>query len=75
MRPTSLRSSKDLVVDVAGLAREALILGLPAQILCREDCPGLCPTCGQDLHSGTCSCQAVPSDPRWERLKDLRLDS
>ena len=66
---------QDLVVDVAGLAREALILGLPAQILCREDCPGLCPSCGQDLHHGACACQAAPSDSRWERLKDLRLDS
>ena len=66
---------QDMVVDVAGLAREALILGLPAQLLCREDCPGLCPSCGQDLRQAACSCQAVPSDSRWERLKNLRLDS
>jgi len=66
---------QDLVVDVAGLTREALILGLPAQILCSEDCPGLCPSCGQDLQQGACGCQAVPSDPRWERLRGLRLDS
>jgi uncharacterized protein len=66
---------QDMVVDVAGLAREALLLGLPTQILCADDCPGLCPSCGQDLHLGSCSCQAMPADSRWERLKDLRVES
>ena len=40
---------EDFVVDIAGLAREALVLALPAKILCREECPGLCPQCGGDL--------------------------
>ncbi|ACO32853.1 MULTISPECIES: DUF177 domain-containing protein [Acidobacterium] len=52
--------------------REQVILSLPAKTLCREDCKGLCPRCGQNLNSGSCSCDTVPSDPRWTALSDLR---
>ena len=63
----------DLVVDVDGLAREALILALPAQVVCAEDCKGLCARCGKDLNKGPCSCGEETIDERWSRLKDLRL--
>ena len=43
---------KDLVVDVDGLAREALVLALPAQVVCSETCKGLCAHCGADLNQG-----------------------
>jgi len=36
---------------------DALILGLPMKILCREDCRGLCPRCGADLNEGPCGCE------------------
>jgi uncharacterized protein len=65
---------KDRVVDVKGLAREALVLALPAQILCSDECPGLCPSCGQDLNQGACTCGPPDTDDRWGPLKDLRLD-
>lgn len=65
---------KDLVVDVAGLAREALILDLPLKILCSEDCPGLCPTCGKRAHEGACEDAEERVDPRWAKLKDLHLE-
>jgi uncharacterized protein len=64
---------EDLIVDVAGLAREALVLSLPEKILCCEECPGLCPTCGRDLGGGACECVPVATDPRWDRLRDLGL--
>ncbi len=64
---------KDLVVDVDGLAREALVLALPPQVVCREECRGLCPICGTDLNKGECGCVDERSDPRWSRLKDLKL--
>jgi uncharacterized protein len=59
-------------VDVPGFAREALILSLPGKILCREDCPGLCPSCGKDLGEGPCECD-LAVDVRWEKLRDLKL--
>ncbi len=64
---------KDLVVDVDGLAREALVLALPAQVVCSETCKGLCGHCGTDLNKGVCGCSAEEIDERWSRLKDLDL--
>jgi uncharacterized protein len=52
--------------------REQVILSLPARMLCRQDCKGLCPRCGRDLNSESCTCDAAPSDPRWSALSDLR---
>jgi uncharacterized protein len=63
----------DLVVDLDGLAREALVLALPAQVVCSEGCRGLCSQCGRDLNKGACSCAVGEIDDRWSRLKDLDL--
>ena len=49
-------------IDLEPLAREALVLDLPLAPLCREDCRGLCPTCGADLNQGDCDCP--PADGR-----------
>ena len=48
----------------------------PATILCRADCRGLCPMCGIDLNTGSCTCTPVTGDPRWEALRGLadRID-
>jgi uncharacterized protein len=51
--------------------REQVLLSLPARTLCRQDCKGLCPRCGQNLNSEACTCNAVPVDPRWAALSDL----
>lgn len=57
-------------------AHDATMLALPTQILCRADCLGLCPTCGESLndaapgahdHGGT-------KDPRWAALDNLKLE-
>jgi len=65
----------DLVVDVKALAREALVLALPTQIVCSPECLGLCARCGKDLNLGPCGCEAQGGDERWERLRQLKLDS
>ena len=64
----------DLVVDVAGVAREAVVLSLPAQIVCSASCQGLCCQCGQDLNRGSCGCESSRVDDRWSRLKDIGLE-
>lgn len=46
-------------------------LGIPMKVLCKEECKGLCPICGQDLNEGQCGCEEDNSDPRWEALKGL----
>jgi uncharacterized protein len=58
-------------LDLAPLARDALLLALPLAPLCREDCAGLCPTCGQDLAEGACDCASSVVDPRWAALDVL----
>ncbi|HEX8645948.1 MAG TPA: DUF177 domain-containing protein [Thermoleophilaceae bacterium] len=62
-------------LDVHAWARDALALSLPTQIVCREDCLGLCPVCGEDLNRaepGHAHEQAP--DPRWAKLSELRLE-
>jgi uncharacterized protein len=52
--------------------REQVLLSLPVRTLCKPDCKGLCPRCGQNRNSQECTCDVGPSDPRWEALAGLR---
>lgn len=52
--------------------REQLLLAVPLKAICREDCKGLCPHCGQNLNQGQCACAEPVEDPRWEALKGIR---
>ena len=55
--------------------RDALLLALPAQVLCRDECLGLCPTCGEDLnHAGPEHGHERAPDPRWAKLGELRFE-
>lgn len=57
-------------------AHDALALALPAQLLCREDCAGLCPVCGGSLNDAREGEHDHPrdADPRWDKLRELKLD-
>ena len=59
-------------LDLRPMVRDALLLELPIAPLCREDCRGLCATCGADLNDGPCGCDDLESDPRWSALDVLR---
>ena len=59
-------------LDLSQLAREQILLNIPEQVLCRENCKGICPTCGEDLNDGDCKCGEDEIDPRWAALKDIR---
>jgi uncharacterized protein len=62
-------------LDLAAWARDAYALALPAQVLCREDCEGLCPVCGADLaDAGPEHSHEAEPDPRWAKLRELRLE-
>ena len=83
-RSTSPASGEELdspyvegeVVDVAAWTRDALALALPAHILCRHACLGLCPECGIDLNNaGPEHHHEKAPDPRWAALSELKLDS
>lgn len=53
------------------VVREQVLLSLPGRTLCKEDCKGLCPRCGQNLNLATCSCGEAPANPQWNALADL----
>jgi uncharacterized protein len=63
------------VVDLAAWARDALVLAMPAQIVCRDDCLGLCSVCGANLNEADPEehRHAGGADPRWAKLRDLKL--
>ena len=64
----------DQELDVRGWARDALALALPTQIVCREDCAGLCPRCGENLNQDPDHEHEPEPDPRWAKLSELKLD-
>lgn len=66
--------SDDEQLDLRGWARDAFALELPAQVLCRPDCAGLCPQCGANLNDEPGHKHETEPDPRWAALRDLKLD-
>ena len=63
------------ILDLHAWARDALALVLPAKLLCREDCAGLCAVCGADLNAAGPGHQHEPApDPRWAKLSELRFE-
>ncbi|MEA2537202.1 MAG: hypothetical protein QOF11_1436 [Chloroflexota bacterium] len=62
-------------VELEPLVREAIQLAEPIAPLCRPDCPGLCPECGEELGSGPHDHGEAPIDPRLEALRAFRVDA
>jgi len=52
---------------------ENLIVNIPMQVLCKEDCKGLCPQCGINRNKSSCDC-TKSTDPRWDELRKLKND-
>lgn len=63
------------LLDVSAWAHDALVLALPAQVLCRPDCAGLCPVCAENLNTASPEHrhESAP-DPRWAKLGELHFD-
>jgi uncharacterized protein len=61
-------------LDLRPAIREQWLVVAPAFALCREDCKGLCPTCGTDLNTGACDC-APATDSRWDAIRASRPDA
>ena len=60
----------DLTEDV----RDDILLAFPSRCLCRAECKGLCPDCGQNLNARECDCRSEASDESpWAGLDKIRL--
>jgi uncharacterized protein len=65
----------DETLELASWVRDAFALAIPAKILCREDCAGLCPVCAADLNTaGPEHHHESEPDPRWAKLRELKLE-
>ena len=62
---------EDGFLDMDEPLREQIEMEFPVRFLCKEDCRGLCPKCGNDLNSGECGCDTKEIDPRMEPLRKL----
>lgn len=71
---TALLIDEHHILDLNEVLRQNLLLAVPMQPLCRPDCAGLCPTCGENLNQGPCQCESVAIDPRWADLGSLLAD-
>ena len=58
-------------LDVDQLVHDEALLVWPERILCKEDCKGLCTTCGQNLNDGSCDCERTDLDPRMAKILDI----
>lgn len=58
-------------VDLRPMVRDNVLLTLPSDPLCREDCRGLCTRCGANRNVTPCDCTIDEPDPRWAALREL----
>jgi uncharacterized protein len=59
-------------LELDDILLEQIVLALPMQKVCKPDCKGICPTCGQNRNLAVCTCQVRPSDDRWAALQSLK---
>ncbi len=59
-------------LELNDVLREQILLALPMQRVCREDCKGICPSCGQNRNQKECQCQRPTADDRWAALHQLK---
>ena len=75
-------SEKDLVsvpfdgdeIDFTNEIAEQVLMEIPLKPLCREDCKGLCASCGADLNTAECGCGQAPTNLKFSALKNLKIE-
>lgn len=58
-------------LDLRDILREHILLSMPMQRVCSENCKGICPVCGRNRNAADCGCRVKPGDDRWAALKNL----
>jgi uncharacterized protein len=57
---------------IGDILQEQVLLALPMKMLCKVDCKGLCPVCGTNLNSGSCSCPKEQFSPHMDNLLEIK---
>ncbi len=70
-----LYDPNERMLDLRRAVRENWLLSAPAYVQCREDCKGLCPSCGTNLNESTCSCTITKTESRWDALLNHKSKS
>ncbi|MFC2010845.1 DUF177 domain-containing protein [Chloroflexota bacterium] len=71
--PGCFTITENNILDLTEAIRQYALLTTPMKPLCREDCAGLCSTCGGNLNQAPCNCPTEPVDSRWSKLSKLFL--
>ena len=58
-------------LELEDVLREQVLLLLPMQLICREDCKGICPVCGGNRNEASCNCRVQTADDRWSALRNV----
>jgi len=58
-------------IDLDEIVKEQILFAVPTRSLCKPDCLGICPQCGNDRNASDCGCEQKDIDPRWSALKDI----
>ncbi|MGI6011765.1 MAG: YceD family protein [Ruminococcus sp.] len=59
------------LLDVDRLVHNEILTDWPIQVLCREDCKGICPKCGANRNQTSCGCDTAVPDPRMAAISDI----
>ena len=57
--------------DTEAFLNGEILINMPAKVLCRSDCKGICRQCGHNLNEGDCGCDTFVPDPRMAAIKDI----
>ena len=58
-------------LNLDAMVHDEILVNWPDKVLCREDCKGICPVCGQNLNDKDCGCDRVVLDPRMAKFQDI----
>lgn len=73
--PDEFRITENHILDLREAIRQYIIMATPTRLLCRPDCPGICPVCGQELARGDCGHATRSHDSRWDKLAQIEKES
>ena len=70
--PANFKIDEHHVIDLTEAIRQYAEMKIPMKPLCRDNCAGLCPSCGKNLNEDNCNCRGQETDPRWAALLKAR---